>query len=285
MTREHDLRVRQGVVAVALVGCLAVVGGCQDPWQSKLDRAGDLAFQGRYEEAVYVLDELLTSLPDVPNEDADPVRLKALSKAGRIAHLFLRNVDLAVSYHSRIIELYPGSEQSYEARQKLARIHVEANDRARAVVQYQALVSGFPDKPGVDQFQYELARGYFVLGDHEQSRTEARRLLELWPDSHYADRVRMLVATTYHIQGRHEKAVQAYEEARDATEDVNLAAHALFETAGSLAAMGKKEKAVETYLEALATHPRPQIVRMRLDRLRGRMARRDLDNLDVHRVW
>jgi tetratricopeptide (TPR) repeat protein len=272
-------RAQRRLAALLACVCLAFLPSCEGRHRQGLDRAEELAFQGRYEEALYALDEVLAGLGDARDGESRALRLRALSTAGRIAHLFLRRPERAIAYYRAIAESYPDSDEAFDARERMARIHVESGDRAGALAHYQALVAGFMERPGVDRYQYELARSYFTLGDHEQARTEARHLLESWPETEYAGRVRMLVATSYQTEGRLEEAVAAFRVVRELHADSDLAAHALFEEAGCLSGLDRKEEAMAAYLRALEKHPEPALVRMRLERLRARMQRRDLEHL------
>lgn len=262
-----------------LAALMMIAAGCRDQSAKEIERASDLAFEGRYEEAVYVLDDLIASVEGSSEPEAVEMELAALFKAGRLSRLFLRRPKLALSYYQRIVKLSPGSDQAFGAREWMARIHLDEGDVNAAISDFQALVAGFPEREGVDRFQYELAQAYFTAGDHEQARVEAGELLERWPESGHKDRAMMLVATTYQVQGRLEQAAEAYEALEQSTEDSDMAARALFERAGCLAALERHEEAEEAYEEALEAHPQPRLVRMRLDMLRERMARRELENL------
>lgn len=264
-----------GICALALLFAPA----CHESGEKTMNRVDDLAFQGRYEEALYLLDELIASIEDSDEPEQSDLRLEALATAGRISHLFQRRPEKALSYYRRVVETSPGSPEAFEAHQRMARLHLEFGDRSGAIAQLQALVAGFPESEETVRFQYELARIYFSVGDMEQARTEARHLLERWPESDYVDRVRMLGASTFQLQGRMEEALEVYREIRRTSRDPETAARALFEEAGCLASLEREEEAVAAYLEALETHPEPRFVRLRLDRLRSRMARKEMENL------
>ncbi len=278
--RPQD-RGRAGRPLSAVLLLLVFVGtGCEDRAARAIDQAHDLAFQGRYERAVEVLDETIDELEGTREQEGAALKLRALADAGRFSHLFLRSPERALVYYRRLVELSPDSEEAFAARERMATIYLEAGDRTGAIAQYQALVAGFVKREGIDRFQLELARAYFAAGDLEQARMEARHLLERWPESEHAVRVKMLIANSYYVQGRLEEALEAYERLRRETTDPDLAARVLFEQAGCLAGLDRKEEAVAAYQEALETHPEPRVVRVRLERLRERMARRALENLE-----
>ncbi len=275
---------RLALIPMLATFLMASAIGCNDRGpEASLHRADELAFQGRYEEAVFLLDEMIASLRNARGKEAEALRLEAIAKAARYVHLFQRRPEQALSYYRRIAELSPGSDEAFDARQRMAKIHLESNDRPAAISQYQALVAGFSSRENVDQFQYALARSYFAMGDMEQSRTEGRYLLRHWPDSDYADRVRMLIATTHQVQGQMEEALEAFKSAREKTDDADLEVRALFEEAGCLASLEREEEAMAAYTKALGTHPEPRLVRMRMKMLEERMSRRGVENLGT--VW
>ena len=267
MTRRH----RGG--RVALLWLVLALAACGNPARHHLDRADDLAFQGRPKAALAEVKLALDALRGKQDARSQKLRLEALARGGRLCHLFLHAPKAALTFYRALVEDAPGSDLAFQARQQMAEIHlVDLSDRAGAIAQYQALVAAFPERPGVDHFQYQVAQGYFHLREYAQTRTEARHLVDRYPKSPWVDDALYLVGAAWHAQGKLDKAIDAYQTLVTRFPHSKLVPRAQVEIGNCLEEGGHDARALAVYLAALPTHPDPTTVHMKIERLQARMA-------------
>lgn len=256
-----------------LLGLLVALAGCGNPARRHLDRADDLAFDGKPKAALDQVKLALDALRGKQDPASQRLRLKALARGGRLCHLFLHAPKAALAFYRALVEDAPGSDLAFEARQQMAEIHlVDLSDRAGAIAQYQALVAAFPKRRGADHFQYEVADGYFHLGDYAQTRTEAHHLIKRYPDSGWVDDALYLIGSAWHAQGKLDNAIGAFRELVARFPHSKLTPRAEVEIGNCLEEGGHDAAALKAYIAALPNHPDPTTVQMKIERLQARMA-------------
>lgn len=259
--------------AAALLACTLCLAGCQNPARRALERADDLAFHSQPKAALAEVTKAIRALHGKTDHESQTLRLRALATGGRLCHLFLRRPREALKFYGALVEASPNSDLAFDARQRMAEIRIEdLGDRAGAIAQYQALVAGFPHRAGVDKFQYEIAEGYFHLADYAQTRTEAHHLIKRYPDSKWVDDALFLIGQAWHAQMNLKKALEAFDELEQRFPGTPLAARADVEEGNCLEEQGHDEKALDAYIAALPKHPDPELVQLKIHRLRARMA-------------
>ena len=251
--------------ALLLVALLGL--GCQEPAEGLLEEAQELLYLERYDEALRKVDAALIELAygHTPKERA--LREESLALGGRLAHLFLGDPRRALLYYQRLVKEFPESPKTWEARQRLASIHLdELQDTRGAIAQWKGLVAAYTKREGVDAFQLQVAKGYLSIGDHDQARTEARLLLSRFPSSGHRDEAQRLIGSSFQAQGRCEEAISAFQTLFQEADDPTLVGNARLEEGACLSKLGRDEEALEAYMKALKIHPDPQIVQLKIDR-------------------
>lgn len=266
--------IRRRIAGVLAACAVASLTGCDDAAEQRLERARDLAFEGRHEPAAEEYRLLLSELGD--RRDAKSVRLRAqaLLALADLAWLRLADPPGAAALYRKVITEAPTSEEGWLARERLGDVaELKLHDLQEAIVQWQALAAS--GRPGADGFAYKVARGYFELHDFLQCRKETEALTQNFPTSLWVDDAIFLTATAFQFEGQHEQAIAAFERAIAAAREPALAARARFQTGQSLAALGRLQEALELHLAALTDHPDPQRVQPEIQRLRRLIAERD----------
>jgi len=255
---------------VVLLAALALAG-CEDAAGARLQRARDLAFEGKHEKAAEEYRLVLSELGERRDGDAVSQRGAALLALADLAWLRLADPAGAAALYRRVIAEAPGSEESWVARERLGDVaELKLRDLHEAIAQWQALAAS--GRPGADAFAYKVARGYFELHDFAQCRKEADGILQSFPGSPWRDDAIFLSATASQFEVRHEEAIATFRRVMEATAEPTLAARARFQIGLSLAALGRLEEALQALLDSLAEHPDPQRVQPEIQRLRRLVA-------------
>lgn len=132
-----------------------------DP-QTQFQRAVYALQRGQYQQALRRLERLLAVAPD------DPVWQEQVHLVMADAYLSLRDLDRAVQYATRAIELNPDSERGYYL---LGFTYSIQNDWAQAVPALRRAFESDPEEP-----EYHRALGWALYNQGETK--EGQRLLE-----------------------------------------------------------------------------------------------------------
>jgi tetratricopeptide (TPR) repeat protein len=262
---------RRLVAAIAAAAC-AVLLACSGG-EKKLDEANALRHAGDPRAALEGYKVLLADLGEgaLPARQAK-VRGKALRFAGDVSYLELGDFNGAVLYYRRVITLYPGTPEAYEARAMIGDIYRDRfKDHLAAIAQY-ADVAG-SDAPQAPKYQLEVAREYLALGNWEQARTEARILRERWPASELADEAQLLTGQAWSLEGRDEEALGALQALVERRPKAEVAARAYEAQAHIHAQQSRFERALELYTAAIPGHPNPDAIRTNIEAVRERRER------------
>ncbi|HOX43711.1 MAG TPA: tetratricopeptide repeat protein [Myxococcota bacterium] len=252
---------------------LATALACQDgDLSARFEEGLDLLYENRFEDAEAHFLSLARDMDRSQRADAAVWRSKALYQTGRIDHLYLNQPRRAVARLREAIKAHPDAPHAFEARQEIGDIfHDRLHDYRSAALEYERLVSEFPDHPATPGFHYRIAQCYFLLGEHDQARSEARLLLSKHADSKYQAEARLLIANSYYVEGKVAESAQAHQELLAVAPEASLRARSQFELGLCYQDLGDLPAAERAFLAALKDHTRPDIVQHQLTVLRQRM--------------
>jgi len=239
----------------------------------QLDDANAARHDGRPRDALRGYQAVLGELGEghlAPRED--DYRLRALRYAADVSYLELADFTQAISYYRRIVALYPGTEDAWQARAITGDIYRDRlHDRMAAIAQWADIAAG--DGPQAAAYELKVAREYLELKNFEQARTEARILRERWPTSELADEAQLLTGQAWALEKRVDEAQRALSALVAHKPRPDLAARALEAQADLAAQEGKLDRALELYNQALPNHPNPDTIRLAIERVRERRDR------------
>ncbi|WP_373046640.1 tetratricopeptide repeat protein [Vulgatibacter sp.] len=262
-------RSRIGVFALAALAAGGLAWGVHyNSVGARLERASELVFERKYEEAVAAYRAIVAGLD--PDEDREGW-VEAHARLGEITYLELSEPRRAAEIYRRLIATAPQAEESWTARERLAEIaRGELDDVHDAIAQWEALARS--GRPNADRFALKIARAYFSLGDYEQCRQEAQALAERSPGGRWTADALFLLATAFQMENRHDEAVAAFEVVESRYPDTAVAARSRYQIGQSKASQRDWEGAQAALLAALETHPDPWRVQADLARVRKHLA-------------
>jgi tetratricopeptide (TPR) repeat protein len=262
---------KQAALVLALVGILALIGCLSENTQDRFTVGMDLLYEGRYQDAESHFLVLARELSRSSDESARIWRARALYQAGRVEHLYLDQPRRAVARLREALKLTPHGKFSFDARREIALIfHDKLKDYRSAALEFERLVQAFPDRKGIEQYQYRIAQSYFVLREFSQARTEARLLLEKHPASPLWADTMLLVANSFYVEARFQESAEVHKQLLSKHPGEEIESRSLFELGMCYAELGDYKKAEENLLMALKMHPRPDIVQLQLASLKDR---------------
>ena len=272
------MRFRGGLAGglAGLIGVFGVIACMQEGLKDRFSKGFDLLYENRYEDAENHFLVIAREMGRSREPEATLLQAKALYHVGRIDHLYLDQPRRAVGRLREALKLAPEAPFAFAARLEIGLIFQNRlMDYRTAALEFERLVSEFPDRKDIDHYQYRVAQSYFLLREFDQARTEARLLLQKWPKGEFTDEARLLIANAFYFEGRLQEAASAHKELLDSKPKTAIRAHSLFELGMCYQDLGDRIKAEKVFLDALKEHPRPDLVQMQLSQLRTRIVEED----------
>ncbi len=264
---------RRAILVLALVGAMVTISCLAESIQERFEVGMDLLYEGRYQDAESHFLVLARELSRSSDEGAREWRAKALYQAGMVEHLYLDQPRRAVARLREALKLTPHAPFSFRARREIALVfHDKLKDYRSAALEFERLVQAFPDREGIEEYQYRIAQSYFVLREFSQARTEARLLLEKHPDSPLWAETMLLVANSFYVEGRFQEAADAHRQLLSRSPTDEIESRSRFELGMCYQELGSYTQAEQSLLMALKKHPRPDIVQLQLTSLRDRQS-------------
>jgi tetratricopeptide (TPR) repeat protein len=249
---------------------------CSGSVEDRFKQGIGLLFENRYEEAESLYLAIASELKSSPQPDAVRMQARALYQAAQIEHLYLNQPRRAVARFHEALKIDPEAPFAFDAQREIVTIYQERlMDYRAAVEEIERLVSVFPLREDIVEYQYRGAQCYFLLRDFNQARVEAKVLLQKKDHGAIAALARLLIANSFSVEGRYPEAIEAYRELLDSNPDPELRARAQFELGLCYQELGDIPKAEKALLEALKKHPRPDLVQAQLSNLRERFSELD----------
>jgi len=262
---------KRAAQVLVLLGAVALIGCLTESVQERFEIGMDLLYEGRYQDAESQFLVLARELSRSSDESSRIWRARALYQAGRVEHLYLDQPRRAVARLREALKLTPHGGFSFDARREIALIfHDKLKDYRSAALEFERLVQAFPDREGIERYQYRIAQSYFVLREFSQARTEARLLLEKHPDSPLWAETMLLVANSFYVEGRFQESADFHRQLLSKHPGEEIESRSLFELGMCYQELGDYRRAEQNLLMALKIHPRPDIVQLQLASLKDR---------------
>ncbi len=234
-----------------------------------LSQAEKFKEQGRYRSA---LESYLFFARAHPDHKKVPY---ALLEAGRIYLFNLHEPHKAFGVLKQLVANFPKSNYTISAQKLIADIAKNhLGDYRQAIVEYQRLIDIDVNSPHNAEYQLQIAKCYSELGDYKQAFVEYQALLKNYPSSKFVKDALYGIASSLYIQGRYEEAMDYYKKLLKSDIDKKTAVQVRFGLASCYEEMDEYDKALEEYRAIEKDYPTPAVVRIRINKIEERMAKR-----------
>jgi len=256
----------RGLCALLVLATLAV--GCRrDPVLAEVQLGDRLFAEGRSEEAIVAY----LAIPEAAGE----WRAYGAWRAGVIYRDALHDDKRAEEAWTGCSKTYIETDWGYACLVDVADLRREALHLRQAIDAYRRALDLRPNGAYSEHCLYHAGLAYLGLGEAEQARVEWKELLERFPKSVFAASVALERARSFDLQGEHKSALTEFKELQTSWPEHSVAPLAVFGEAEALEQLGRLDEAEEAYARALAVHPNPGAVMLRIERLKLRGLRRD----------
>ena len=193
---------------------------------------------------------------------------------GIIEGFYLSRFKEAIDSFSRLILLYPGTDEALRAQRDIADIYMDKlRDYRRAIFEYQRLLEDYrlpPQKEG--EVIYRIGLAYIELGDLEQARVELEDLVKRFPSLAITQKAELAIGDTYYIEGKADKALKVYQRLVEGSRGSPLP-EARFKMALALEEMGRYGEALREYRRLLKEPSLKGLISQRIRGIRERQRR------------
>lgn len=213
--------------------------------------------------------------------------IQALYRGAMTQSLFLSRFDDAIRKLKRFIELTDDPEAQWDAKVQIGEIlYSKLEQYDAAATHYRALIQERPKSPLIAEFRFRVAKASFYLRQFDVALKEFAGITQSHPKTPWAEKASYelgFTVLTKSGQQTEERAglSAAYQEAIDAFDHFikkypqsELVPLARFGIANCLEEMDQLEAALHSYEALKATYPSPNVIEIKLARIRERQAQR-----------
>jgi TolA-binding protein len=266
------------VLVVALgLGLLGLAGaGCTANTAKKhYVLAEKLWTDAKYTAAVAEFDKVSVKDPK------GKLGLQALYRSATTQFLFLSQYPDALKKFKAYAEASNADPTlAWDAQKQIGEIlYAKTDQYDRSIQHYRMLMQLRKDAPEAPEFMFRIAKSHFFLWQFNEAVMVYRQIQSLYPGSIWAERAMFEVGTTYYTRG--ERSAESYREAEDAFKKFlkaypksDLVSQAQFGIANCLEEKDQLDEAYEAYDRLKKTYPSPNVIAIKLARIRERQEQR-----------
>lgn len=267
--------------AVALTGCTS------NSAKKQYLLAEKLWTDGKYTSAVSEFDKVTAK------DSKGKLGLQALYRSATTQMLFLSQYGEAARKFKTFAEATGvDPEMAWDAQKQIGEIlYSKTEQYDRAIQHYQMLLKQKPDAPETPEFMFRVAKSEFYLWHFDEAIAVYRQMITRFPGTGWAEKAAYEVGVTYFTRGeqrtgsggrdREKGVTEAYQEAIEAYQKFirlnpqsPLVPQARFGIASCYEEMDQLDAAYRAYENLKSTYPSPNVIAIKLARIRERQAQR-----------
>lgn len=273
-------RCRVAAVLVTLFVAVAATGCTAGSTKKTYVLAEKLWTDGKYAAAVSEFEKVIARDPN------GALGLQALHRAATTQAYFLSQYDEAIGKFQRFAEVTSESSESWEAQLQVGEIlFSKLENHEQAIQHYRSLLRLRPDAPESPEFLYRIGKSHFFLWQFEDAIMAFSELPRRFPRAKLAERALYEIGVTYFTRGERgasgKSASEPYQQAMEAFQRFiaqypasSLLPEAKFGIASCLEELDQLDAAYQAYESLKASYPSPNVILIKLHRIKERKAQR-----------
>jgi TolA-binding protein len=273
------------LIAGMVLGAGLNVGCTSNSPKKQYLLAEKLWTDGRYAAAVAEFDKVTAKDPK------GKLGLQARYRAATTRMLFLSQFGDAVRGFKAYSEA-PGAEPelAWDARKQIGEILFSKTEQYDLAIQhYEGLLKQRPEAPEAPEFQFRVGKSHFFLWHFDDAVETYRKVTVRFPGTSWAEKAAYETGVTYFTRGEqraggdkgkspgsesYQEAIAAYQKFLRQYPQSPWAAQAKFGIAACLEEMDQLDAAYHAYETLKSTYPSPNVIAIKLARIREREAQR-----------
>ncbi len=278
---SHGWAVRLVRLALPCLAALAVSACTGGSAKNRYLFAEKLWTDGKFSAAVGEFEKVVQKDPN------GKLGQQALYRAAMTQSLYLRQYDEALRKFRLFSEKTRDPELAWEALRQVGEVLFSKTDQYEAAIQhYRALLKQRPHSAEAPEFQFRIARSQFFLWQFDEALGSYREIEKKYPRTPWAEKAALEQGVTLYTRGEHlpgskGAATETYQEALDAYSRFlkrypasSLVPQAQFGMASCLEEMDQLDAAYHQYEALLSTYPSPNVIKIKLTRIKQRQMQR-----------
>ena len=237
----------------------------------------------KYSAAIFEYEKVIQKDP------TGKLGLLATYRSAMTQYLFLSQYNEAIRKFQRYIQSNGEAKLIWESQLHIGEIFfLKTEQYDQAILHYRSLLKLMPNAPEAPEFLYRIAKSQFFLLQFSDAVHTYEELVRTYPKSTWSEKAIFEIGNTYFTQGEQlpelggrgneEKtfhlALSHYEDFVRKYPASPLLAEARFGIASCLEELDRMDEAYRVYESLQNTYPSPQVIRIKLSRVRERMSQR-----------
>lgn len=212
-------------------------------------------------------------LKENPQEDkAQFARLRAAT----ICHRDLKQYDRAIQHYIHLIEDYPKSPDSYQARLRLAECYAAVQKRREAISEYESVLPIAPDEKEKRRIRLQISDLYYDSNDLGQALAEYQKVPANASYDELSERAWLRIGGIRYLRDEFDDAIPAYQVVAQNTGDATIRRLARYGMADCYERVFQFDLAIRT-LEQTEPDPKaPGYIQQRIAAIRDQQRQRNL---------
>lgn len=191
---------------MGFVSVFCAMTGCKQDGKTLYQNAMKYYRDGNYEKAAQLFETILEKYPD-PNMDR-----KIHYELGNMYYSRLQQPENALKHFKEVYAGSEPGEYAREALTLIGEIYDKSlNDCLKGIDAYRALIRDYSSNIDAPKYQCMIAECLFKLNDYEQAKIEYETLVTKYPESEYVPQSRFQIANSYILTEQWGKAFAAYQ--------------------------------------------------------------------------
>lgn len=212
---------------------------------------------------------------------------QALYRAGMTQALFLGQYVEAIQKFKGLIQLSHDEPLVWSAQNQIGDIlFSQLGNYDQAISHYQNLIKTYPNSSEVPAFMFRVAKSQFFLFQFAEAIQQYQEIITRFPQSNWAEKASLEIGTTYFTRGQRQgksrdsepsdfkRAMDAFQKVVQKDPKSEYSAEARFGIASCLEELDQLGEAQAIYAELKSIYPAPQVIEIKLRRIKERLAHR-----------
>lgn len=232
--------------------------------QNKFLLAERLHEDKKYEAAI-------NEYQDVVNKEPySELGIKALLKIAQTQHLYLGRMSEAQATYRLYLKRTKSKEDKQQITQILAKLAFEEFENYDEAIQlYRGLLADKPADAEAEEYDFQIGRALFFKNKFQEAAEAFEELKTKYPTGKYAIRADLESANAESARGHCREAIAHYQRVI-AKKDAAITPRAIFEQANCYEELDDLDKAYELLDSIRETYPAPQVVALKMNKIKRR---------------
>jgi outer membrane protein assembly factor BamD len=223
----------------------------------------------------------------VAKDSSSELAQQALFRAATTQALFLGQYSEAVQKLRTFIQKSSDIQLIWSAQTQIGDLlYSSLENYEQSILHYLSLLKTYPHSDEAPSFYFRIAKSHFFLFQFSEALQTYQRMILKYPKTIWSEKASFEVGMTYYTRGQRQvgakegdasdfkKAISAYEHLIQDYPKSELISEARFGIASCLEELDQLEEAFRIYSELKKTYPSPNVIEIKLIRIRERMAHR-----------